>query len=166
MIEEITPLLERLHQGTIDMAMFVLPFPVSELLHLKLFDEQLYAVLTAKHPLAGNKEIRLSDLNQEPFWLPKEGHCIRDSVIAACRQSKVMPTIVFESGQFSPTLAMVSAGMGISAGPAMAVHHSSAAASFRSQGKTTPGRSHLIASPSRNLRPAGPRAAYTGDVQG
>ena len=123
MIEEITPLLlERLHQGTIDRAIAALPIPGSELLHLELFDEQFYAVFPAKHPLAGKKEIRLSDLSKEPFLLLKGGHRFRDSVIAACSQSKVKPTIVFESGQFSTILAMVSAGMGVSAVPAMAVH--------------------------------------------
>jgi LysR family hydrogen peroxide-inducible transcriptional activator len=42
-------------------------------------------------------------------------------VIVACRQSKVEPAIAFESGQFATILAMVSAGMGVSAVPAMAV---------------------------------------------
>jgi LysR family hydrogen peroxide-inducible transcriptional activator len=42
-------------------------------------------------------------------------------VIAACKKVKVSPSIVFESGQFATILAMVSAGMGVSAVPAMAV---------------------------------------------
>jgi LysR family hydrogen peroxide-inducible transcriptional activator len=121
-IEEITPLLlERLHQGTIDMAIVALPIPGSELSNLELFEEQFYAVLPEKHRCARQPEIRLSDLNNEPFLLLKEGHCFRDSVIAACRHSKVKPTVAFESGQFATILAMVSAGMGVSAVPAMAV---------------------------------------------
>jgi len=121
-IEEITPLLlERLHQGTIDMAIVALPIPGSELSNLELFEEQFHAVLPEKHPLAREKQIKLADLNNEPFLLLKEGHCFRDSVIVACRQSKVEPAIAFESGQFATILAMVSAGMGVSAVPAMAV---------------------------------------------
>ena len=121
-IEEITPLLlERLHQGTIDMAIVALPIPGSELSNLELFEEQFHAVLPEKHPLAREKQIKLADLNKEPFLLLKEGHCFRDSVIVACRQSKVEPAIAFESGQFATILAMVSAGMGVSAVPAMAV---------------------------------------------
>src|SRR5207248_3354758 len=39
----------------------------------------------------------------------------------ACRKSRISPNVVFESGQFATILAMVSAGMGISAVPRMAV---------------------------------------------
>jgi LysR family hydrogen peroxide-inducible transcriptional activator len=121
-IEDITPvLLERLHQGTIDMAIVALPIPGSELSSIELFEEQFYAVLPEAHPRARQTTIKLSDLDNEPFLLLKEGHCFRDSLIAACRESKVRPTIAFESGQFATIIAMVSAGMGVSAVPAMAV---------------------------------------------
>jgi LysR family hydrogen peroxide-inducible transcriptional activator len=121
-IEDITPaLLERLHQGDIDMVIAALPIPGSELASLVLFEERFYAVLPERHAMAKRKEICLSDLDREPFLLLKEGHCFRDSLIAACRQSKVKPAVAFESGQFATILAMVASGMGVSAVPAMAV---------------------------------------------
>ena len=47
-VEDITPtLLERLHQGTIDMAVVALPIPGSELASEELFEEKFYAVLPA-----------------------------------------------------------------------------------------------------------------------
>jgi LysR family hydrogen peroxide-inducible transcriptional activator len=121
-IEDITPtLLQRLHDGTIDMAVAALPIAGSELTSVDLFEERFYAVLPEKHRLASRASINLPELNREPFLLLKEGHCFRDSVIAACQKSKMSPSIVFESGQFATILAMVSAGMGVSAVPAMAV---------------------------------------------
>jgi LysR family transcriptional regulator, hydrogen peroxide-inducible genes activator len=122
-IEDITPtLLQRLHEGTIDLAVAALPISGgNELASVELFKEKLYAVLPEKHRLASRVSISLADLNREPFLLLKEGHCFRDSVIAACNKVKVSPSIVFESGQFATILAMVSAGMGVSAVPAMAV---------------------------------------------
>ena len=121
-IEDITPtLLQRLHEGTIDLAVAALPVSGNELASVELFKEKLYAVLPEKHRLASRVSISLADLNREPFLLLKEGHCFRDSVIAACNKVKVSPSIVFESGQFATILAMVSAGMGVSAVPAMAV---------------------------------------------
>ena len=121
-IEDITPtLLQRLHEGTIDLAVAALPVSGNELASVELFKEKLYAVLPEKHRLAPRASISLADLNREPFLLLKEGHCFRDSVIAACNKVKVSPSIVFESGQFATILAMVSAGMGVSAVPAMAV---------------------------------------------
>jgi len=120
-IEDITPaLLQRLHEGTIDMAVAALPIAGSELANVKLFEEKFYAVLPEKHRLSSRASISLAELNREPFLLLKEGHCFRDSVIAACYQVKMSPSIVFESGQFATILAMVSAGMGVSAVPAMA----------------------------------------------
>lgn len=121
-VEDITPaLLERLHEGTIDMAVAALPVAGSELASLELFEERFYAVLPKKHPLASRDSISLAELNREPFLLLKEGHCFRDGLIAACRKMRMSPRVVFESGQFATILAMVSAGMGVSAVPAMAV---------------------------------------------
>ena len=121
-IEDITPtLLQRLHDGTIDMAVAALPLAGTELASAELFEEKFYAVLPENHRLASRASISFVELNREPFLLLKEGHCFRDSVIAACNKLKMSPSIVFESGQFATILAMVSAGMGVSAVPAMAV---------------------------------------------
>jgi LysR family hydrogen peroxide-inducible transcriptional activator len=121
-IEDITPvLLQRLHDGTIDMAIAALPVDGGELASEELFEERFYAVLPATHRRASRASISLAELNREPFLLLKEGHCFRDSLISACHKSKMTPSVVFESGQFATILAMVSAGMGVSAVPAMAV---------------------------------------------
>jgi LysR family hydrogen peroxide-inducible transcriptional activator len=121
-VEDITPvLLQRLHDGTIDLAVAALPIAGRELASEVLFEEKFYAVLPEKHPRSSRAFISLAALNREPFLLLKEGHCFRDSLIAACNKSKMSPSVVFESGQFATILAMVSAGMGVSAVPAMAV---------------------------------------------
>lgn len=120
--EDITPvLLQRLHDGTVDIAIAALPISGIELLNEELFEEKFYAVLPEKHRSASRTTISLTELNREPFLLLKEGHCFRDSLIAACQKSRMSPSVVFESGQFATVLAMVSAGMGVSAVPAMAV---------------------------------------------
>ena len=98
-----------------------MPVPGSDLASIELFEEKFYAVLPETHTLAARTSVSLAELNREPFLLLKEGHCFRDSVIAACQKAKVSPSVVFESGQFATILAMVAAGMGVSAVPAMAV---------------------------------------------
>lgn len=121
-VEEITPtLLERLHQGTLDLALLALPVEGDELISTELMQEPIFAVLPEKHPFAGKRAITLDDLRDDPFLLLKEGHCFRENALQACRQSKVNPNVVFESGQFATILAMVSAGMGVSVIPKMAV---------------------------------------------
>jgi LysR family transcriptional regulator, hydrogen peroxide-inducible genes activator len=105
-MEETTPLmLERLHDGRIDLALLSLRVPGGELIWEDLFREPFFAVVPRKHHLASRKVIDL------PFLLLKEGHCFRENVIMACRESKLQPNLVFESDQFSTILAMVSAGM-------------------------------------------------------
>jgi LysR family transcriptional regulator, hydrogen peroxide-inducible genes activator len=122
LVEDITAvLLDRLHQGTIDLAIVALPVSGDELLSTELLEEDFFAVLPKMHPLAKRNTIRLEDLKDEPFLLLKEGHCFRDTMLAACNESGVKPNFMFESGQFATVIAMVSAGMGVSAVPAMAV---------------------------------------------
>ena len=121
-VEEITPtLLERLHEGTIDLALLALPVAGDELISTELMQESLYVVLPEKHAFAARCSLTLDDLGDEPFLLLKEGHCFRENALQACRQSRVNPKVVFESGQFATILAMVSAGMGVSVVPQMAV---------------------------------------------
>jgi LysR family hydrogen peroxide-inducible transcriptional activator len=121
-IEDITPaLLERLHQGTVDIVIAALPIYGDELSSLEIFKERFFAVVPEKHSRAKQKSLELAELKNDAFLLLKEGHCFRDSLITACRRSKISPNVAFESGQFATILAMVAAGMGISAVPAMAV---------------------------------------------
>lgn len=125
-VEEITPvLLDRLHNGTLDMALLALPVPGVELACEELIREALFAVVPGRHRFALRKALELREIKNEPFLLLKEGHCFRENTIVACRRSRLQPNVVFESGQFSSIIAMVSAGMGISIVPAMAVPHHS-----------------------------------------
>jgi LysR family hydrogen peroxide-inducible transcriptional activator len=119
--EEVTSvLLERLHEGRIDLAILTLPVPGDELVCRPLLSEPLYAVLPQRHPLASRSSLELQEIGDEPFLLLKEGHCFRENTISACRRSRLMPNVIFESGQFATILAMVAAGVGISIVPGMA----------------------------------------------
>ncbi|HMD31263.1 MAG TPA: LysR substrate-binding domain-containing protein, partial [Candidatus Acidoferrales bacterium] len=123
-VEEITPmLLERLRAGSVDVAVVALPLNVrgSEFEAVPLAVENLFAVLPRGHALAGRRKISLDDLHDEPFLLLRDGHCFRETAVAACKRARLHPQIVFETGQFSSILSMVSAGLGVSIVPAMAV---------------------------------------------
>jgi LysR family hydrogen peroxide-inducible transcriptional activator len=122
--EEITPLLlERLRGGNIDVAIVALPLHVKghEFETVPLFNEKLYAVLPKRHALADRHALSLKELQSEPFLLLRDGHCFRETAVAACKRARVSPQIIFESGQFSSILSMVTAGLGVSIVPAMAL---------------------------------------------
>src|SRR5690348_8139565 len=122
-VESTTPvLLCRLHAGNVDLIISALPLDGIELVSWKLLREPFCLVVPDPHPLSRRKAIRFEEVpNESRFLLLREGHCFRDSTIEACRKSRISPNVVFESGQFATILAMVSAGMGISAIPKMAV---------------------------------------------
>src|ERR1700676_2720238 len=125
-VEEITPvLLERLRASSIDVAILALPVRGHEFEAAPLLTERLFAALPTKHKLAARRSLALKDLQTEPFLLLRDGHCFRDTAVAACDRARLHPQIVFESGQFSSLLSMVGAGMGVSIVPEMAIEKQS-----------------------------------------
>jgi LysR family hydrogen peroxide-inducible transcriptional activator len=122
--EEITPqLLDRLRAGTMDVAIVALPLQARshDFQTFPLMVEKLYAVLPKHHALAKRRAVSLEELQDDPFLLLRDGHCFRETAVAACKRARLNPKIIFESGQFSSILSMVSAGLGVSIVPAMAV---------------------------------------------
>jgi LysR family transcriptional regulator, hydrogen peroxide-inducible genes activator len=122
-IEDTTPvLLHQLQAGSVDLVITALPLDGVDLLSIELLREPFFLVVPEAHSLSRRKIIHLDELpKQSRFLLLKEGHCFRDSTIAACKKAKIAPNVIFESGQFATILAMVAAGMGVSAVPRMAV---------------------------------------------
>ncbi len=123
-VEEITPLLlEKIRTGAMDVAIVALPLQVRshEFQTFPLAEERLYAVLPKQHALAKRRTVCLGDLRDDPFLLLRDGHCFRETAVAACKRARLQPNIIFESGQFSSILSMVSAGLGVSIIPAMAL---------------------------------------------
>jgi LysR family hydrogen peroxide-inducible transcriptional activator len=125
-VEEITPvLLDRLRASTIDMAILALPVRGHEFETTPLLTERLFAALPKNHKLAKRRSLSLKDLRSEPFLLLRDGHCFRDTAVAACDRARLHPQVIFESGQFSSLLSMVGAGMGVSIVPEMAIERKS-----------------------------------------
>src|SRR5467141_3227613 len=125
-VEEITPvLLDRLRAGTIDVAILALPIRGHEFETKPLLTERLFAALPKNHRLAKRTALSLRDLRSEPFLLLCDGHCFRDTAVAACDRARLHPQVIFESGQFSSLLSMVGAGMGVSIVPEMAIEKES-----------------------------------------
>ena len=121
-VEEITPvLLERLRASRVDIALLALPVRGHEFETFPLLTERLFAALPHRHRLANRRSVSLKDLRKDSFLLLRDGHCFRDTAVAACDRAAVHPQIIFESGQFSSILSMVGTGMGVSIVPEMAI---------------------------------------------
>jgi LysR family transcriptional regulator, hydrogen peroxide-inducible genes activator len=125
-VEEITPvLLDRLRASAVDVAILALPIRGHEFDTFALLTERLFAALPRNHSLVGRKTLALKDLRKEPFLLLRDGHCFRDTAVAACDRARLNPQIIFESGQFTSILSMVGTGMGVSIVPEMAIEKDS-----------------------------------------
>src|SRR5215471_18774707 len=120
--EDVTArLMDRLRGGLIDLAIMALPTRGHDLECLPLRTEALFAILPRGHRLAKRPSLSLKELRNEPFLLLRDDHCFRETALTACKRARIIPRVVFESGQFSSILAMVGAGLGISIVPEMAL---------------------------------------------
>jgi LysR family hydrogen peroxide-inducible transcriptional activator len=121
-VEDVTVrLMDRLRAGLIDIAVIALPIRGTDVESSALRTERLYAILPREHHLARKRNLQLKELREEPFLLLRDDHCFRETAIEICKRARILPQVVFESGQFSSIVGMVGAGLGISIVPEMAL---------------------------------------------
>ncbi len=121
-VEDVTVrLMDRLRAGLVDVAVMALPARGHDLESFPIRTERLYAIVPRDHRLARKRSVLMKELREEPFLLLRDDHCFRETAIEVCKRARVLPQVVFESGQFSSILGMVGAGLGISIVPEMAL---------------------------------------------
>lgn len=120
-------LVSGLQDGSLDVALLSLPIESSNLFHTKtLFEEDFYVVLPKDHPLTHKAAIDTADLSGEQVFLLGGGNCFRDQVLSAC--PNCLPedsekSTLLHGGSLETIRMMVSAGLGISIFPEMALRH-------------------------------------------
>lgn len=112
-------LIEELKQGDLDLAIVALPVSEPSLSEIKLFDEEF--VLVRRHEDGGKPVPDRGALPQMRLLLLEEGHCFRDQALAFCHVGSSQPREVMEGSSLSTLVQMVSAGIGITLIPEMAV---------------------------------------------
>jgi LysR family transcriptional activator of glutamate synthase operon len=115
-------LIHDVKNGEVDLA-FVSPCP-KKLDHVDgdlLFSEEMFAILPTSHPLATQPAIRLEQLQHESFVMFNEGYSLRTLVMEACRKAGFTPVIGFEGEETDTIRGLVTAGMGVSLLPEMAL---------------------------------------------
>jgi LysR family hydrogen peroxide-inducible transcriptional activator len=119
--EDTTAQLLKLAQAyEIDFALASRPIQDERMEVKDLFTEELRLALPPGHPLTRKRQVRLADVEKEPFIIMKEGHCLGDQVLNFCERRDLKPTINFRSAQLETIQALVRSGIGISLVPAMA----------------------------------------------
>nr|WP_204343454.1 LysR family transcriptional regulator [Paenibacillus elgii] len=106
-------LAEKVEDGTLDVGVVLLPVDEGVFESYSFVNERLRAVLPPAHPLAGKKEVRLVELQDEAFILFREDFALHERIIEACDGVGFRPRIWYESSQWDFIYEMVAAGMGV-----------------------------------------------------
>jgi LysR family transcriptional regulator, hydrogen peroxide-inducible genes activator len=118
--ETLTPkLIEELADGRLDTAIVALPVSEPSLVEVALFSEHFLLVRPGEDegkPVPSSKMLRTMRL-----LLLEEGHCFRDQALSFCNMQSTPPREVLDASSLSTLVQMVSAGIGVTLIPEMAV---------------------------------------------
>jgi len=137
------PLLKRLRDGEIDVAVLALPAPNDGMETRTLYQEAFTVALPADHALAAKSMIKLSDLKGHTLLLLEDGHCLRDQALEVCSRIDVREVEDFRATSLETLRQMVIAGLGITLLPELAAEapfNSQRGLTIRQIAKPTPSR--------------------------
>ena len=118
--ETVTPkLLQELADGRLDMALVALPVSEPSLTEVALFSEEFVLVRPAKD--AGQPTPDRAALREMRLLLLEEGHCFRDQALSFCNVGSARPREMLDASSLATLVQMVSAGIGVTLIPEMAV---------------------------------------------
>jgi len=141
--EMLTPAqVERLLEGTLDVALLRPPVDHAELVIEPVGVEPLVAALPADHPLAAHDTIAVSSLADEPFimYISSARSVVHDAVVATCADHGFSPLVAMEVAETSTLVSFVAAGVGVALVPASAKQMSVSGAVYR----PLAGATHLV----------------------
>lgn len=118
--ENLTSNLEaQLRNGVIDVAIIALPFELSGVVTMPLYEEEFMVVVPVTHEWASRKGVGADELADEKVLLLNSGHCFSNQVVQAC------PTLsrngeVLQGNSLDTVRNMVASNLGITVLPASA----------------------------------------------
>ena len=106
--------------GEIELAIVALPIIAKDLEVESLFSEQLQLVLPVGHPLAKQKTVKVEAVDQYPFVMLNEAHCLAENIATFCRGQSIQPVTVERTSQLTTVQELVALDHGVSIIPEMA----------------------------------------------
>ncbi|HEY5560045.1 MAG TPA: LysR substrate-binding domain-containing protein, partial [Steroidobacteraceae bacterium] len=113
------PLVDRVVQGDLDVAILALPVDTKGLVTRSLFAEAFVVAMPERHRLAARKRLKAADLAGEKLLLLEEGHCLRDQALEVCARAGTEEQD-FRATSLETLRQMVAAGLGITLLPRLA----------------------------------------------
>jgi LysR family hydrogen peroxide-inducible transcriptional activator len=118
--ETVTPkLIQELAEGRLDTAIVALPVSEPSFAEVALFVEDFVLVRPGEDE--GKPVPNIEKLGEMRLLLLEEGHCFRDQALSFCNRHSALPRELLDCSSLSTLVQMVSAGIGITLIPEMAV---------------------------------------------
>ena len=118
--ETVTPkLLLELAEGRLDAAIVALPVSEPSLTEIALFSESFVLVRPGED--VGKPTPNREMLREMRLLLLEEGHCFREQALSFCKMLSAPPREILDASSLSTLVQMVSAGIGVTLIPEMAV---------------------------------------------
>ncbi len=118
-------LIEQLVQAEIDVGIMSLPIDNNLIDYEELASEPLFLAVAANGPLAEQAAIKMDSLEDEPFIMLHEAHCLGDQIQNFCYSRKISPQVICRTAQISTVQGCVAKGLGVSMIPQMAAREDS-----------------------------------------
>lgn len=113
------PLVARVVDGELDLAILALPADTQGLQTRSLFAEAFLVALPERHRLATRRRLKPSDLAEEKLLLLDDGHCLRDQALEICGRAGTEDQD-YRATSLETLRQMVAAGLGVTLLPRLA----------------------------------------------
>jgi LysR family hydrogen peroxide-inducible transcriptional activator len=114
-------LVDMVKRGEIDTAILALPFPIEGLLSMDFWQEDFYWVALQGEQYTQQKEITSQELNHCHLMLLKDGHCLKDHILEACKLPEQAANQGFGATSLNTLIQMVLGKLGTTLVPEMAM---------------------------------------------
>lgn len=119
--EQSQVLVDLVKRGEIDSAIIAMPYPCDGLLSLEFWQEDFYWVALKGDQYTDQKEVTSHELTSSHLMLLKDGHCLKDHALAACRLPPQTANHGFGATSLNTLVQMVLGRMGTTLIPEMAL---------------------------------------------
>lgn len=114
-------LLEQLRKGDLDVALIALPYDCPDAEWADLAEDPFHLVVPKDHPWAGYAEVDSKRLAEANLLLLRDGHCLREHALAACRLADRGQIDAFGATSLYTLVQMVENGLGVTLMPQLAL---------------------------------------------
>lgn len=114
-------LVEKVRAGEVDAAILALPYLIEGLMSFDFWQEDFYWICHKDECPSKVQEITSEELEIDKLMLLKEGHCLKEHALAACRLQNKKQDSDFDSASLHTLVQMVAGKLGTTLVPQMAL---------------------------------------------